>query len=170
MKLFKGKWGLAVFFSQKTISAWVWDIWSSTLPALGRPRRTLLAAPWWRPQLMPSAAEAPQPPPGRSPGWTLTAGPTQAALSKCSRVGTGRVWKPLAIKAGHTQCPGRPFPPGAAGARGRQIHSWKKAWAPPGGGAQAKPPAQKECVPLGYAPASALPGYPGGSPSRSPGC
>ena len=68
---------------------------------------------------MPSAAEAPQPPPGRSPGWTLTAGPTQAALSKCARVGTGRVWKPLAIKAGHTQCPGRPFPPGSGGGEGK---------------------------------------------------
>lgn len=115
---------------------------------------------------MPSAAEAPEPPAGRSPGWTLTAGPTQAALSKCARVGTGRVWQPPSLSsAGPTQCPGRPFPLGAAGARGRQIHSRRKARAPPGGGAQAKPPARKECVPLGYAPASALPGYPGGSPS-----
>lgn len=55
--LAEGKWGLAVF-SQKTISLEVWDIWSSTPSSPGPPRRILLAAPWWRPQLMPSAAEA----------------------------------------------------------------------------------------------------------------
>lgn len=59
------------------------------------------------------------------------------------------------------------------GPRKADALSRRKVRAPPGGGAQAEPPAGKECVPPGSAPAAArpaLPGSVGGSLSGPPGC
>lgn len=75
---------------------------------------------------MPTAAEAPEPPRGRSPVWTLTAGPTQAALSKCARIGTGRVWQPLAIKRRTHPVSRVPFPSGSGGGEGKADTLWEE--------------------------------------------
>lgn len=109
---------------------------------------------------MPSAGEAPELPAGRSPGWTLTAGPTQAALQMLlRRRHRSSLATPLAIAAGPTPVSWRPFPLGAAG-RGAQIHSRRKARGFAGRRrAQAKPPHGKSVSPwVTGKPASALPG------------
>lgn len=166
LRLFEGKWGLAVFFSQKTISAWVWDIWSSTLPALGRPRRILLAAPWWRPQLMPPGRGARTASRAQSgldaDRWAHPGG----ALQMRPRRHRSSLATPRCYRQTHPVSRAS-FPLGAAG-RGEGSYTLGGRHGLGRRRRPAKPPARKECVPLGYAPASALL-YPGGSPRDRPG-